>query len=158
MTARADLTADEWALLRQAPVVAVLLVAAADKGGTAEELASIAYMYGEVRDHLWDPQGGVGFLDELILDGPDLDRSRFGSAEAGINVQAVTEAAPSMLREAIATLERSGNAEDLERYRGFIAQLARRAAEAHREGGCSGSGASASASASKPRWTRSTPC
>jgi hypothetical protein len=86
MTARADLTAEEWALLR------------------------------------------------------DLDRSRFGSAAEGINVQAVTESARSMLPEAIATLERKGEAEDLERYRGFIAQLARRAAEAHREGGVLGIG------------------
>jgi hypothetical protein len=140
MTARADFTAEEWSLLRQAPVVAALLVAAADESGTTDELASIAHFYGQTRDHLWDAHANVGFIDELIADGPDLDRSRFGSAQEGINRPAVAEAAPSLLPQAVATLQSKGDAQALDHYRMFTMRLARRVAEAHREGGVLGIG------------------
>jgi hypothetical protein len=139
MTGKSDFTAEEWSLLRQAPVLAALVVADADEGGTVDELASIAHFFGEVRDHLWargERSASIGLVDE----GPEFDRARFGSAEEGINAQAVADAAPPAIGEAIATAQRKGDSEDLERYRRFILALARRVAEAHREGGILGIG------------------
>jgi hypothetical protein len=132
-----DFTPEEWTLLRAAPVLAGLRVAMADHGGNFDEVAAIAEAFVEARERLWSrpPRGGV--VDEIIADRPFYDRAHFGDSPDKLDAERITEASSTSLRDAVALLEleRKANAEEVEAYREFVLDLARRVAEAHQEAG-----------------------
>lgn len=128
MTDKADFNAEEWSLLRQAPPLAGLRVVMADRGGMVSESLSMARAYTEVRDAQWGGDGARGLVEELALEGPELDRARFGSLSEDARVDEVQRAAVDTVRDAVALLGRKATPEEAEDYRRFVLALAQRVA------------------------------
>jgi hypothetical protein len=135
MATKTDFTPEEWTLLRAAPVLAGLRVAVADHGGNFDEVAAIAQAFVEAHERLWStpPRGGV--VEEIIADGPFYDRAHFGDSPDKLDAERITEASTTSLRDAVALLERKASAAEVQAYREFVLDLARRVAEAHQEAG-----------------------
>jgi hypothetical protein len=124
MTGKADYTEEEWKLLREAPTSAGMLVIQADRGGVIRESFSMAKAYTDARkDH-----GASQLLDDITSEKPEVDRTRFESAEE------LRSSLLQHIRDAVSLLEAKAPPEELAEYRDFLANVARRVAEAHREG------------------------
>jgi hypothetical protein len=113
MTGKSAFTEEEWQTVLEAPSIAGMLVLTAERGGSFRESFALAKAYTE----------------EIVSAKPQFDRHRYGSPEA------LQNAGPQRLREAVATVEGKAAPEEVEAYRGFVASLARRVAEAHKESG-----------------------
>ena len=124
MTAKADYTDEEWKLLREAPTSAGMLVIEADRGGMIRETFSMAKAYAEARKE----HGASQLLDDIASEKPEVDRTRFQSAED------LRSSLLQHIRDAVSLLQQKAPAEELEEYRRFLANVASRVAEAHREG------------------------
>lgn len=129
MTSKADFNAEEWSLLAEAPALAGILVATAERGGMLRESFSIAGAYSDARK-----QEGPELLDELVSSPPGIDPRRYSSREE------LRSDIPQRLREAIASLEAKATPEEADAYRGFVVDVAKRVAESHKEGGFIGIG------------------
>jgi hypothetical protein len=125
MTGKNDFTAEEWQLVLEGPSIAGMLVLTAAGGGSFRESFALAKAYSEARQQ----HGESELLDEIVSTKPQFDRKRYGSAGElrGPGVQA--------LRDAAAVLEGKATPAELDAYRNFVLDLARRVAEAHKEGG-----------------------
>jgi hypothetical protein len=124
MTGKADYTDEEWKLLREAPTSAGMLVIEADRGGMIRETFSMAKAYTEARkDH-----GASQLLDDIASEKPEIDRTRFQSVEE------LRSTLLQHIRDAMSLLAEKATPEELEEYRRFLASVANRVAEAHREG------------------------
>ena len=77
MTGKADYTEEEWKLLREAPTSAGMLVIQADRGGAIRESFSMAKAYADARKE----HGASQLLDDVTSEKPEVDRTRFESAE-----------------------------------------------------------------------------
>jgi hypothetical protein len=124
MTGKADFTADEWKLLREAPTSAGMLVMEADRGGVIRESFSMAKAYTEARTE----HGSSQLLDDLASERPEVDRTRFQSVED------LRSSLTQHIRDAIGLLKEKAAAEEVEEYRRFVMTVANRVADAHREG------------------------
>ena len=124
MTAKADYTDEEWKLLREAPTSAGMLVIEADRGGMIRETFSMAKAYAEARRE----HGASQLLDDIASEKPEVDRTRFQSVED------LRSSLLQHIRDAVSLLQQKAPAEELEEYRRFLANVASRVAEAHREG------------------------
>jgi hypothetical protein len=124
MTGKADFTADEWKLLREAPTSAGMLVMEADRGGVIRESFSMAKAYTEARTE----HGSSQLLDDLVSEKPEVDRTRFQSVED------LRSSLTQHIRDAIGLLKEKAAAEEVEEYRRFVMTVANRVADAHREG------------------------
>ncbi|TMK74509.1 MAG: hypothetical protein E6G49_03515 [Actinobacteria bacterium] len=124
MTAKADYTDEEWKLLREAPTSAGMLVIEADRGGMIRETFSMAKAYAEARKE----HGASQLLDDIASEKPEVDRTRFQSVED------LRSSLLQHIRDAVSLLQQKAPAEELEEYRRFLANVASRVAEAHREG------------------------
>jgi hypothetical protein len=125
MTGKADFTAEEWELVVQGPPSAGILVVTAQRGGTFRETLSIAQAYVAARQH----HGESELLDEIVAARPELDHTRYHSAEE------LKEHSLQHLRDAVALLERKATPEEVDAYRHFVVSLAEKVANAHREQG-----------------------
>lgn len=125
MTAKTAFTDEEWQAILEGPPIAGMLVLSAEHGGSFRESFALAKAYAEARER----HGQSEVLDELVAEKPHVDRHRYGTPEA-LRTDGVAR-----LREAAAALEAKGGPEDVEAYRGFVLELARRVAEAHKEHG-----------------------
>jgi hypothetical protein len=125
MTGKADFTEEEWTLIVEAPPTAGLIVMTADRGGMFRESFSMAKAYAEARERHGDSE----LLDEVVSAKPKVNR---GGARS---VEEVRERGLEHLREAVGLLERKATPKELEDYRQFVATVADRVANAHREGG-----------------------
>lgn len=133
MTSKADFNAEDWSVVVQAPPLAGMIVITAQRGGTIRETVSMAQAYAEARE-----QPGSGeLLKQIASSSPDMQQSRFGSAEE------LRERGLQRLRDAVSLLERDATAEELDEYKRFVLSLAEKAANAHREGGFMGVGGKA---------------
>lgn len=130
MTTKADFNAEEWSTIVEAPLLAGLRVVAADRGGTIRESLAIGKVYNEARRS----QGESPLLDELVASPPALDARE---VQARGDIPALSEA---KLREAVRLLSDKASPEEVEAYKRFVLDLARAAAEAHKEGGFIGIG------------------
>jgi hypothetical protein len=125
MTGKSAFTEEEWQAVLEAPSIAGMIVLTAEHGGSFRESFALAKVYAEARE-----QHGEGeLLDEVVSVKPQFDRHKYGSAEA------LQNEGPGALREAVSALESKATPEEVEAYRGFVATLARRVAEAHKEHG-----------------------
>jgi hypothetical protein len=121
MTGKADFTEEEWNTLRQGPPSAGMIVLISSKGGSFRETWALAKTFAEARQQHGDSE----LLDALVADKPDTPR--FHSPEEA------DEKGLELLRQAVALLQ--GKApDDVEGYKGFVLEVARRVAEAHKEG------------------------
>jgi hypothetical protein len=123
MTAKADFTEEEWNVVREGPATAGVLVLMAQGGGSFRETWALAKSYAEARKQ----PGQSQLLDELASEKPDVERH---STREEQESQGLTG-----LREAIALLEQKATPEEVEGYRTFVLDVARKVAEAHEEEG-----------------------
>ena len=123
MTAKADFTDEEWNLVREGPPTAGMLVLMAQGGGSFRETWALAKSYAEARKQ----PGQSQLLDELASEKPDLKRyaTREEQEREGLTA----------LREAVSVLEQKATPEEVEGYRTFVLDVARRVAKAHEEEG-----------------------
>src|SRR5437879_3241809 len=106
MTGKAEFTAEEWELVLQGPPSAGMIVVTAQRGGSFRETLSIAKAYVEARQQ----HGESELLDEIVSAKPQLDHSRYHSAEE------LKEHGLQHLREAVALLERKATPEEADAY------------------------------------------
>ena len=130
MTGRSDFTDQEWKTVLEGPPSAGVIVAAADRGGTLKESFAMAKAYVEARRQ----HGQSELLDEIEAAKPEIDRSRFHSYDE------LKASGLQHLRDAIAVLERTATAQEIEAYRRFVMSVAESVASAHREEGMTISG------------------
>src|SRR5207244_5774630 len=119
-----DFTEDEWRIVLEGPPSAGMIVATAQRGGTFRETLAIAKVYVEARKH----HGESELLDEIVSAKPEIDHTRYHSAEE------LKENCLRHLRDAVELLERKATPEELDDYRRFVLALADKVATAHREG------------------------
>jgi hypothetical protein len=124
MTGKADFTAEEWELIREAPTTAGMIVVTAQGGGTIRESFAMAKAWTEARQQHGESQ----VLDELVAEKPKVDRTRARS------VDELKQHGLQQLRDATALLQSKATPEELEGYRRFVLALADKVASAHREG------------------------
>src|SRR5690348_8629853 len=131
MTTKADFNPQEWATILEGPPSAGILIATAARGGTLRETFAIGKAYAEARQQ----HGASELLDEIVAARPEVDRSRFQSPDE------LRQRSLQHLRDAIDVLQRKATPQEVDDYRRFIATLADKVANAHREEGVAVSGA-----------------
>ena len=131
MTTKADLNAEEWATLVEAPLMAALRVVAAERGGAIRESLAIGRTYADARRQ----HGDSTLLDEIVASPPAIDPSRL--RESGPDIKGP---ARNRLSEAVAIIDGRATAEEAKEYKQFILSVAEAAASANREGGFIGIG------------------
>ncbi len=122
MTTKADFTPEEWELVREGPPTAGLVALMAESGGTFRESWAMAKAYTEARK----AHGESELLDALVAEKPDLKRYKTAEEAEGRGLGRLTEA--------VALLEQKATSEEVESYKKFALDVARRVAEAHKEG------------------------
>ena len=127
MTNKSEFTPQEWELVLHGPPTAGMIVVTAGRGGTIRETFAIAKAYVEAREQ----HGGSELVDEIVATKPEIDHTRYHSAEE------LKERGLQHLREAVALLEGKATADEVQGYRRFVLMLAEKVANAHREGGVS---------------------
>jgi hypothetical protein len=130
MTKKADFNAEEWSLLLEAPPIAGMIVAVAERGGMIRESMSMGRAYAEARQR----QDGSELLEEIVSAQPGLDPQRFQSVEQ------LRSSGLQRIREATELLESKAANEEAEDYKRFIVALADTVAHAKKEGGVLGIG------------------
>ena len=130
MTKKADFNAEEWSLLLEAPPIAGMIVAVAERGGMIRETMSMGRAYAEARQR----HDGSELLEEIVSAQPGLDPQRFQS------VAQLRSAGLQQIREATELLESKATNEEAEGYKRFILALADTVAHAKKEGGVLGIG------------------
>ena len=124
MTDKADFSPEEWETVVQGPPTAGMIVLTAQRGGTFRETLSIAKAYAEARKQ----HGESELLDEIVSSRPELDRTRYHSFEE------LRENGLQHLRSAVELLGQKATTDEVDAYKRFVLDLARKVAEAHREG------------------------
>ena len=124
MTTKAAFTEQEWDLVRGAPASAGMIVITAARGGTMRETFEMAQVYGDTRRR----HGQSELLDELVSSKPAADHSRPRTFEE------LKANGLQRVRDAVALLESTATADEVQDYRDFIATLTQRVAERHTEG------------------------
>src|SRR5438105_8380534 len=101
MTAKSDFTPEEWRAVLEGPPSAGMIVVTAQRGGTFRETIAMAKAYAEARKHHGDSE----LLDEIVSAKPEIDHTRYHSAEE------LKESALQHLHEAVQVLERKATSE-----------------------------------------------
>jgi len=109
----------------EGPPSAGMIVVTAQRGGTFRETIAMAKAYAEARKQ----HGESELLDEIVSAKPEIDHTRYHSAEE------LKENGLKHLRDAVELLGRKAAPEEVEDYRRFVLKLADEVATAHREGG-----------------------
>jgi hypothetical protein len=125
MTAKSVFTPDEWKVVLEGPPAAGMIVVTAARGGMFRETIAMAKAYSEARAQ----HGESELLDEIVAAKPQLDHTRYHSAEELRSTEL------AHLREAVSLLEDKATAGELDDYRRFTIALAHKVAAAHRENG-----------------------
>jgi hypothetical protein len=125
MTTKAAFSPDEWKVVLEGPPTAGMIVITAAHGGMWRETIAMSKAYAEARGQ----HGESELLDEIVAAKPQMDHSRYHSAEE------LKENGLAHLRDAVALLESKATAEERDDYGRFVLNLANRVAAAHREGG-----------------------
>jgi hypothetical protein len=131
VTIRDAFNADEWSAIASAPVLAGMMVMAADRGGTVRETLSISRAYADAR-----AAKDTGQLLAAVISSPP----QMGQAGVRVDPQTLASDAPATLRRAIDLLEERATQDEVVEYKRFVYGLADGVARAHREGGVLGIG------------------
>jgi hypothetical protein len=125
MTTKDAFTPEEWKVVLEGPPSAGMIVVTAAKGGMFRETLAISKAYVEARsDH-----GASELLDEIVLAKPKADHTMYHSP------QELKDHGLGHLRDAVSLLQAKATPQELEDYRRFVLNLARKVAAAHREHG-----------------------
>ena len=125
MTTKAAFSPEEWKVVLEGPPTAGMIVVTAAHGGTFRETIAMAKAYTEARAEYGDSE----LLDEIVATKPQMDRTRYHSAEE------LRDNGLAHLRSAVTLLESKATAEERDDYRRFVLTLASKVAAAHREHG-----------------------
>jgi hypothetical protein len=125
MTGKADFTEGDWQIVLEGPPTAGLIVVTAQRCGSFRETLAIAKACVEARKQ----HGESELLDEIVSAKPEIERTRYPSAEE------LKEHGLQHLRDAVELLERKATPEELDDYKRFVLNVADKVANAHREGG-----------------------
>ena len=125
MTTKSDFSTEEWHLILEAPPSAGMIVVTAQRGGMFRETIAIAKAYTEARQQ----HGESELLDEIVSAKPERDHTHYHSPAE------LKQHGLQHLRDSVAVLERKATPIEVEEYRQFIGNLARKVAAAHREHG-----------------------
>ncbi len=135
MTTKTAFSPEQWKLVLDGPPNAGMIVATAARGGMFRESIAMSKAYVEARAQ----QGESELLDEIVAAKPEVDHTKYRSAEE------LTDSGLQHLRDAVSLLKGKATAEELNGYRRFVLTLANRVAAAHNEEGQSVSPAEAGA-------------
>ena len=131
MTSRMEFTADEWAVVAEAPLHAAAYLVAADQGGTVRENLAVRRVYAAAREM----HGESALLDDLAAEPPPLDLEQLlGRGDKAI------DPSHARLRTALSIVTGKASADDADAYKGFVLAVVQTVAEANREGGFAGIG------------------
>lgn len=125
MTTKAAFSPEEWKTVREGPPTAGMIVVTAARGGTFRETIAMSKAYVEARSQ----HGESELLDEIVAAKPEVDHTRYHSAEE------LRDSGLSHLRGAVALVGAKATAGELDDYRRFVLTLANKVAAAHREAG-----------------------
>ena len=131
MTTKADFNGKEWQEVAEAPALAGLIVASAQRGGTIRESLAMGKAYAEAKKQHGE---GSELLSDIVAGVPQMESGRFTSAE-DLRTQGLER-----LRSATALVESKANPDEAEAYKRFAITVAQRAAEADKSGGVLGIG------------------
>jgi hypothetical protein len=135
MTTKAAFSPEQWEAVLEGPPSAGLIVAAAARGGTFRESVALSKAYVEARAQ----HGASELLDEIVSAKPEVDHTRYHSAEE------LRDSGLEHIRDAVTLLDSKASPEELGGYRLFVLALANKVAAAHREEGSGVSPAEAEA-------------
>jgi hypothetical protein len=139
MTTKADYTAEEWALLRKAPLIMAAAVIVSDLSGAigvAREFLSMA----EAVEETGQRHDTNELVAALVA---DLQAPQAAQAEETEDITDISEARAKALaesREIAALLARTAPPAEAEGFKRWMLSIARRVSEAAREGGVLGIG------------------
>jgi hypothetical protein len=125
MTTKAAFSPEEWTEVLEGPPTAGMIVVTAARGGTIRETIAMSKAYAQARSQ----HGASELLDEIVAAKPQLDHTRYHSA------QELRDGGLARLRAAVALLGTKASPEEVEDYRRFVLNLADEVAAAHREEG-----------------------
>ena len=125
MTTKAAFSPEEWKVVLEGPPTAGMIVLTAAHGGTFRETIAMSKAYAEARAE----HGESELLDEIVSAKPEIDHTRYHSAEE------LRDNGLGHLRNATALLESKATAEERDDYRHFVLALASKVTAAHREHG-----------------------
>jgi hypothetical protein len=135
MTTQAAFSPEEWKVVREGPPAAGMIVITAARGGMFRETIAMSKAYAEARAEHGDSE----LLDEIVAAKPEMDHTRYHSAEE------LRDDGLRHLRDAVALVDSKGTTQERDDYRRFVLALASKVAAAHKEGGQSVSPAEAEA-------------
>jgi hypothetical protein len=122
MTGKADFTAEEWELVREAPPTAGMVALTAEKGGSFRESWAMAKAYTEARKE----HGESELLDALVSEKPDVKRYKTPEELESLGL--------GRIEEAVRLLEQKATTVEVVAYKKFVLDVAERVAGAHKEG------------------------
>lgn len=128
MTTQTDFTEQEWTNVLEGPTSAGLIVITASHGGTFRETYSMAKAYADARQQ----HGASELLDAIVSHKPARDHTHYHSPEE------LKAAGLGHIRDAVSALQAKATPAELDEYRKFVAGLATKVAEAHKEHGSDG--------------------
>jgi hypothetical protein len=135
MTTKAAFSPEEWKAVLEGPPAAGMIVITAARGGMFRETVAMSKAYAEARTEHGDSE----LLDEIVAARPQIDHTRYHSAEE------LRDHGLRLLRDAVALVDSKAATQERDDYRRFVLTLANKVAAAHREGGQSVSPAEAEA-------------
>ena len=135
MTTKAAFSAEEWKVVLEGPPTAGMIAITAARGGMFRETVAMSKAYAEARAEHGDSE----LLDEIVAARPQMDHTRYRSAEE------LRDNGLRHLRDAVALVDSKAATQERDDYRRFVLTLADKVAAAHREGGQSVSPAEAQA-------------
>jgi hypothetical protein len=135
MTTKAAFSPEEWKVVLEGPPTAGVIVITAARGGMFRETVAMSKAYAEARAEHGDSE----LLDEIVTARPQMDHTRYRSAEE------LRDDGLRHLRDAVALVDSKAASQERDDYRRFVLTLANKVAAAHREGGQSVSPAEAEA-------------
>jgi hypothetical protein len=135
MTTKAAFSPEEWKAVLEGPPTAGMIVITAARGGMFRETVAMSKAYAEARAEHGDSE----LLDEIVAARPQMDHTRYRSAEE------LHDNGLRHLRDAVTLVDSKATAQERDDYRRFVLTLAGKVAAAHKEGGQSVSPAEAEA-------------
>jgi hypothetical protein len=135
MTTKAAFSPEEWKVVLEGPPTAGMIVITAARGGMFRETVAMSKAYTETRAEHGDSE----LLDEIVAAKPQMDHTRYHSAEE------LRDNGLRHLRDAVALVDSKATAQEGDDYRRFVLTLAGKVAAAHKEAGQSVSPAEAEA-------------
>jgi hypothetical protein len=125
MTTKAAFSAEEWKVVLEGPPAAGMIVVTAARGGMFRETVAMSKAYAEARAEHGDSE----LLDEIVAARPQMDHTRYHSAEE------LRDNGLRNLRHAVALVDSKATTRERDDYRHFVLTLAGKVAAAHNEGG-----------------------